>query len=81
MDRSGFVKRSVIAFGLVILSFFVRGFSQLAFGRGVADVLQAPVAIVGFGLLVYLFVRATLDAVGVWKIEESDSESGPGQRG
>ncbi|WP_306058203.1 hypothetical protein [Natronococcus wangiae] len=72
MDRSGFVKLAVVAFGLVILSFFVRGFSQLVFGRGVADLLQAPFAVVGFALLVYLFVRATLDATGIWTIENSE---------
>lgn len=72
MDRSGFVKLAVVALGLVILSFFVRGFSQLAFGRGVAELLQAPFAVVGFVLLVYLFVRATLDATGIWKIENSE---------
>jgi hypothetical protein len=72
MDRSGFVKLAVIAFGLVVLSFFVRGFSQLLFGRGVADILQAPLAVVGFILLVYLFVRATLDLVGIWPIENAE---------
>jgi hypothetical protein len=69
MNRAGFVKLALVAFGLVVLSFFVRGFSQLLFGRGVADVLQAPLAVVGFVLLVYLFVRATLDVIGVWSIE------------
>ena len=69
MDRSGFVKLAVIGIGLVILSFFVRGFSQLTFGRDVADMLQAPFAIVGFLIVVYLFVRATLDAVGIWEVE------------
>lgn len=73
MDREGFVKLSAIAIGLVIASFFVRGFSQLAFGRGVADVLQAPLLLLGFGLVVYLFVRATLDAVGIWGVENSDT--------
>ncbi|MDQ2052325.1 hypothetical protein RBH26_17770 [Natronolimnohabitans sp. A-GB9] len=69
MDREGFVKLAVIGIGLVVLSFFVRGFSQLALGRGVAELLQAPFAIVGFLIVVYLFVRATLDAAGVWEVE------------
>ncbi|MDJ1434489.1 hypothetical protein [Halostagnicola sp. A-GB9-2] len=73
MDRAGFVKLSVIAFGLVIFSFFVRGFSQLLFGRGIAEILQAPIAVIGFSLLVYLFVRATLDAVGLWTVEKGDA--------
>ncbi|MFC4541746.1 hypothetical protein ACFO5R_07375 [Halosolutus amylolyticus] len=71
MDRSGFVKLAVVALGLVIVSFFVRGFGQLLVGRPTADLLQAPFAIVGFLLLVYLFVRATLDAVGIWEVENA----------
>lgn len=73
MDRSGFVRLALVALGLVVLSFFVRGFGQLLFGRGVAEALQAPFAVVGFALLVYLFVRATLDATGIWPIERSGS--------
>lgn len=69
MDREGFVKLAAIGIGLVILSFFVRGFSQLALGRDVAELLQAPFAVVGFLIVVYLFVRATLDAVGLWEVE------------
>ena len=72
MNREGFVRLAVIAIGLIIASFFVRGFSQLVVGRDVAEVLQAPLAIVGFGLVVYLFVRATLDYVGLWRIENPD---------
>ena len=73
MDRSGFVKLAVVGIGLVIASFFVRGFGQLLFGRPVAETLQAPIITIGFGVLVYLFVRATLDAVGVWEVENSDT--------
>lgn len=71
MDRSGFVKLSVVAFGLVVCSFFVRGVSQLFVGQTTAEILQAPLAIVGFSILVYLFVRATLDAAGIWSVEET----------
>ncbi|ELY82089.1 hypothetical protein [Natrinema pallidum] len=73
MDRSGFVKLALVAFGLVIVSFFVRGISRLVLGAAVAELLQAPLAVVGFGLLVYLFVRATLDAVGIWAVEDSET--------
>ncbi|MBZ6496661.1 hypothetical protein [Natrinema longum] len=72
MDRSGFVKLAVIAFGLVVVSFFVRGLSRLVLGAETAALLQAPLAVVGFGLFIYLFVRATLDAIGVWEVERSD---------
>ncbi|QFU83714.1 hypothetical protein [Natronorubrum aibiense] len=73
MDREGFVRLAVIGIGLVIVSFFVRGFSQLAFGRGIADFLQAPFAITGFLIVVYLFIRATLDATGLWPIENTET--------
>ena len=69
MDRAGFVKLAVAGIGLVILSFFVRGFGQLVVGRDVAETLMSPFAIVGFLVIVYLFVRATLDAVGLWDVE------------
>ncbi|SDK14661.1 hypothetical protein [Natronorubrum texcoconense] len=73
MDREGFVKLSVIGIGLVVLSFFVRGFSQLALGRDVAEMLQAPFAVAGFCIVVYLFIRATLDFVGIWEVESSEA--------
>ncbi|OAQ51065.1 hypothetical protein HTG_18430 [Natrinema mahii] len=73
MDRSGFVKLAVIALGLVVLSFFVRGISRLVLGAETAELLQAPIALVGFVLLVYLFVRATLDYVGIWEVENPDA--------
>ncbi len=73
MDQSGFVRLAVIAFGLVITSFFVRGFSQLLVGREVAELLQAPLAVSGFVLIVYLFVRATLNVVGIWSIETEET--------
>lgn len=69
MDRQGFVKLATVAIGLLIFSFFVRGFSQLLVGRPTADYLQAPFALVGFALVVYCFVRATFDWLGVWQIE------------
>ncbi|MGQ3413941.1 hypothetical protein ACT4ML_17070 [Natrinema sp. LN54] len=73
MDRSGFVKLAVIAFALVIVSFFVRGVSRIVLETETAELLQAPLALIGFGLLVYLFIRATLDAVGIWTVEDSDA--------
>ncbi len=73
MDRSGFVKLAFIAFGLVIVSFVVRGLSRIVLEVEIANLLQAPFALVGFGLLVYLFVRATLDAVGIWEVENPDA--------
>lgn len=73
MDRSGFVKLSLIGFALVIVSFVIRGLTRIVFEVALADLIQAPLAVVGFGLLVYLFIRATLDFVGLWTIENGDA--------
>lgn len=72
MDRDGFVKLALIAFGLILASFVVLGFSRVVLPFHVAQVLSAPIGFVGFALVVYLFVRATLDAVGVWRIDRAD---------
>ncbi|WP_459809603.1 hypothetical protein [Halopiger thermotolerans] len=73
MDRSGFVRLAVIGFALVVASFVVRGVTRLIVGAELAALLQAPLIFAGFLLLVYLFVRATLDAVGIWPVEERDA--------
>jgi len=70
MDRDGFVKTAILAFGLVIASFFVRGFGQLLVEPNVADIARTPFLLGGFFLVVYLFVRATLDWVGIWSIDD-----------
>lgn len=69
MDRERFVMLAVIAFGIVAVSFVLRGVGRVFVGLEVARLVSAPVAVAGFLLLAYLFVRATLDAVGVWKVE------------
>ncbi|NGM70805.1 hypothetical protein G6M89_17665 [Natronolimnobius sp. AArcel1] len=69
MRKERFVLLAVIAFAVVFASFLTRGVGQLLIGRDLAILLSAPIAVVGFGLLIYLFVRATLDAVGVWTLE------------
>lgn len=69
MDQDDFVRLALVAFGLVILSFFVMGFTRIVLSTEVARLLGAPFGIIGFALVVYLFVRATLSAVGIWAIE------------
>lgn len=69
MRREGFVKLAVIALGIVFASFVIRGVGLIVLDLEVARLLSAPVAVLGFLLLVYLFVRATLDAIGVWQIQ------------
>ena len=69
MNRERFVMLAVIAFGIVGLSFVVRGVSRLFVGSERAQLVSAPIAVLGFLLLVYLFVRASLDAIGLWNVE------------
>lgn len=72
MDREGFVKLALVAIGLIVCSFFLRGFGQLLVGRDVAETVQAPFLAIGFSLVVYLFVRATLDRIGLWPIDAGE---------
>lgn len=69
MDQHGFVRLALVAFGLVILSFTILGFSRLVVPFRVAQTLAAPVGLVGFGLVVFLFLRATAAAIGLAPIE------------
>ncbi|MFC4246261.1 hypothetical protein ACFOZ7_04530 [Natribaculum luteum] len=69
MDQQGFVRLAVVAFGLVVLSFVVLGFSRLVLPYRVAQTLAAPIGIAGFLLGTYLFVRATLSSIGVSPID------------
>ena len=73
MDQFAFVKLSLAAFTLVVLSFVVLGFGRLVVPFRTAQLFAAPIGIAGFLLVVYLTVRAALSMAGVWKIEESGS--------
>ena len=70
MDRNGFVKLSLLAFGLIFLSFVVLGFSRLVLPYRTARVLAAPTGLLAFTLVCYLLVRAALSMLGVSEIEE-----------
>ena len=63
------MKLALLAFGLVIASFFVLGFSRSVIGFRNAQLLAAPIGFAGFGLAVFLFVRAALSAAGIWRID------------
>ena len=69
MDRTGFVKRSLLAFGLILLSFVILGLSRIALPYRTAQLLSAPTTVLAALLVAYLFVRAALSWVGVWRIE------------
>jgi hypothetical protein len=70
MDRSRFVTLSLFAFGLILLSFVILGFSRLVLSYRTTRLLAGPVGLVAFGLVCYLLVRAALSALGLVEIEE-----------
>ena len=70
MDRSGFVKLSLLAFALVFVSFLILGFSRLVFPYRTARVLAAPTTLLAFALVCYLLVLTILSKLGVVEIRE-----------
>ena len=69
MDRSRFVGLALLAFGLVFLSFIVRGTTRLLAPYELAVALSAPILFAAAGLLAVLLALATLDVTGIRKLE------------
>ena len=65
MDRTRFVSLAVAAFGLVFVSFLIRGTTRLVAPYGVAVAASAPVLFAAAALLAALLVLAVLDATGI----------------
>ncbi|MGM0447986.1 MAG: hypothetical protein ACQERM_07020 [Methanobacteriota archaeon] len=68
MDRSRFVALAFAAFGLVFVSFLIRGTTRLVAPYGVAVVASAPVFFMAAALLVGLFGLAVLDVTGIRRL-------------
>lgn len=69
MDRSRFVELALLAFGLIVVSFLVRGTSRLVVGYETAVVLSAPFLLAAVALVAYLVARGALDLAGIRPIE------------
>jgi hypothetical protein len=69
VNRTAFVKLAFLAFGLILLSFVILGLSRIALPYRTAQLLSAPTMLLAALLVSYLFVRAALSWVGVWRIE------------
>ena len=69
MNRSRFVGLVLAAFGLVFLSFVVRGTTRLLAPYEVAVALSAPILFAAGALLVGLVAVATLDVIGLRPLE------------
>ncbi|SDF68031.1 hypothetical protein SAMN04488067_10715 [Halorubrum xinjiangense] len=68
MDRSRFVALAFAAFGLVFVSFLIRGTTRLVAPYGVAVAASAPVFFMAAALLIGLFVLALLDVTGIRRL-------------
>jgi hypothetical protein len=69
VHRSRFVGLAFAAFGLVFLSFIVRGTTRLVAPYEVAVMLSAPILFVAAALLVGLVALAALDVTGIRPME------------
>ena len=69
MDRNRFVLLSLVAFGLILVSFVVMGLSRIVLPYRTARLLSAPTMLLAALLVAYLFVRALLAWTGVRRIE------------
>lgn len=65
MKRTTFVKLSALAFGLVIVSFLIRGLSRFVVTGETAALLSAPTMLAGAGLVVFLTLRSALAVSGL----------------
>lgn len=69
VNRSRFVGLALLAFGLVLLSFVVRGTTRLVAPYEVAVALSAPILFAAAALLATLVVIAALDVTGIRTLE------------
>jgi hypothetical protein len=69
MEKSRFVGLALLAFGLVFVSFVVRGTTRLLAPYEWAVALSAPILFAAAGLLAVLVVLATLDVTGIRRLE------------
>ena len=68
MDRSRFVALAFGAFGLVFVSFLLRGTTRLVAPYEVAVAVSAPVLFAAAALLAALVVLALLDVTGIRRL-------------
>jgi hypothetical protein len=70
MRENTFVRLSLLAFGLIVLSFILMGTSRLVLADDTARLLSAPTMLAGGGLIVFLTVRSVLAVSGIRPLEE-----------
>ncbi|MDZ7700886.1 MAG: hypothetical protein U5J98_01815 [Halobacteriales archaeon] len=74
MRRTTLTKLALAVFGLIFLSFLLRGFGQFVLGTRGATMLGGPVALLAGGLLVVVVALWLLGRLGVIEIEADDGD-------
>lgn len=75
MHRSTLTKLGLLVFGLIFVSFLVRGFGQFVLGPRRATMLAGPLALLAAVLLVVVVVIWVLGRLGVVSIESPDGDT------
>ena len=70
VDRGVFPVLLFGTFAVVILAFMIRGFGQLVVGREMAQLLAAPLFVLGIGMAVLAFVLSILVVSGLLDASE-----------
>lgn len=74
MKQSTFVEYGLLSFGLVLLTFVIRGSTRLVLGDRTAALLSAPIGLSALLVLVVLFVAAVLSVTGIRPLERDIDE-------
>lgn len=74
MQQSTLTKLGLLVFGLIFVSFLIRGFGQFIVGPRRATLVAGPVALLAAGVLVVVAVLWGLGRVGVIRIESERDE-------
>jgi len=69
MRRGTFVKLAALAFGLVVVSFVILGFSRIVLPYRTARLLAAPTTLLAALLVAVLFGYSVLVALGAREVE------------
>lgn len=72
MHQSRFVELSLLCFGLVLLTFLIRGTTRIFLGDRLAVLLVAPLGLVALALIAVLLVVSLLAATGLRPLETDE---------
>ena len=70
MKRSTFLSLTLVSFGLVLLTFVIRGTTRLVIGDRISLFLTVPIGLLALALVLLLFALAVLDVSGIRSLED-----------